>query len=159
MNRHATTSDVERILRILRALGTGGALGAATALTLYSLVPAMQSTGVPIHVAAAAGAAAGTALHRTIAPIVAAFGHYRQLIEIQVEWRLGLMPDGLAHHLRTELQLRYFLGEAHVSRRPDTLIVITNGRSRERRSASRPDDALHPTGRERRSRRSNDCKN
>ncbi len=158
MNRHATTSDVERILRTLRALGTGGALGGAAALGLYALVPAISSAGLPLHVVIGVGAAAGTALHRTIAPFVAALGHYRQLIEIQIEWRLGLMPDGLADHLRTELQLRYFLGDGQIPRRPDALIIVTSARIREPRSASRPDDALHPTGRERRSRRSNGCK-
>lgn len=158
MNRHATTSDVERILRTLHALGTGGALGAAAALTAYALVPAVVSAGLSLHVVVAGGAAAGTALHRTIAPVLACLSHYRQLLEIQLEWRLGLMSDGLADHLRTELQLRYFLRDGPISQRTEALILITSARIREQRCACHPDDALRQTGRERRSRRSSGCK-
>jgi hypothetical protein len=157
MNRHASTSDVETILRTLRALGTGGALGGAAAIGVYVLIPAVSATGLSLHLVAAAGAAAGTALHRTLAPLVSCISHYRQLVEIQVETRLGLMSADLAARLRTELQVRYFLGAGStggVAR----LIIVTIARIRERRCASPPGDALRPTARERRSRRSTGCR-
>lgn len=117
MKKDAKTPDVERFLKTLRSLGTGGALGGAAAIGAYALVPSLGATGLSVQTAAGIGAAVGTALHRAITPVLPCLTHYRQMMEIQAEWRLGLMPQELAAQLRTELQLRYFLGERHRSAR------------------------------------------
>ena len=110
MKKDAKTPDVDRILKTLRSLGTGGALGGAAAVGAYILLPSLRATGLSLHAAAGIGAAVGTALHRTITPLLPCLTHYRQMVEIQTELSLGLMPKELADQLRTELQLRYFLG-------------------------------------------------
>src|SRR2546423_290980 len=113
MKKDAKTPDVDRLLKTLRSLGTGGALGAAAGIGAYSLAPSLRATGLSLQVAAGIGAAVGTALHRAITPLLPCLNHYRQMAEIQTEVWLGLMPKELADQLRTELQLRYFLGERH----------------------------------------------
>jgi hypothetical protein len=110
MKKDAKTPDVDRILKTLRSLGTGGALGGAVGIGAYILAPSLRATGLSLEVTAGIGAAVGTALHRTITPLLPCLTHYRQMVEIQAELWLGLMPKELADQLRTELQLRYFLG-------------------------------------------------
>jgi hypothetical protein len=113
MKKDAKTPDVERFLKTLRSLGTGGALGGAAGIGAYTLVPSLRATGLSLQMTAGIGAAIGTALHRAITPVLPCLTHYRQMIEIQAELWLGLMPKELADQLRTELQLRYFLGVRH----------------------------------------------
>jgi hypothetical protein len=113
MKKDAKTPDVDRILKTLRSLGTGGALGGAAGIGAYILMPSVRATGLSLQVTAGVGAAVGTALHRAITPLLPCLNHYRQMAEIQTELWLGLMPKELAEQLRTELQVRYFLGNGH----------------------------------------------
>jgi hypothetical protein len=111
MKKDAKTPDVETLLKTLRSVGTGGALGGAAGIGAYCFAPSLRAAGLTLQVAAGLGAAIGTALHRATTPLLPCLSHYRQMIEIQAEVRLGLMPKDLAEQVRTELQLRYFLGE------------------------------------------------
>ena len=111
MKKDAKTPDVETLLKTVRSVGTGGALGGAVGIGAFCLAPSLRAAGVTLQVAAGVGAALGTALHRATTPLLPCLSHYRQMIEIQAEVRLGLMPKDLAEQLRTELQLRYFLGK------------------------------------------------
>jgi hypothetical protein len=124
MKKDAKTPDVDRILKILRSLGTGGLLGGAAGIGAYVLLPSVHATGLPLQVAAGVGAAVGTALHRAFTPVLPCLNHYRQMAEIQTEVWLGLMPKDLAEQLRTELQLRYFLGERHRGARGSPLPFV-----------------------------------
>jgi hypothetical protein len=110
MKKDAKTPDVDTILKTLRSVGTGGLLGGAAGIGAYVLLPSIPATGLSLQMAAGAGAAVGTAVHRAITPLLPCLNHYRQMAEIQAEVWLGLMPKELAEQLRTELQLRYFLG-------------------------------------------------
>lgn len=133
MKKDAKTPDVDRILKTLRSLGTGGALGGAAGIGAYILVPSVSATGLSLQVTAGVGAAVGTALHRAITPLLPCLNHYRQMSEIQVEVWLGLMSKDLAEQLRTELQLRYFLGERARSR-GSPMMFVTKAHGRLQRS-------------------------
>jgi hypothetical protein len=134
MKKDAKTPDVDRILKTLRSLGTGGLLGGAAGVGAYVLVPSVRATGLSLQVAAGVGAAVGTALHRAITPLLPCLNHYRQMAEIQAELWLGLMSKELAEQLRTELQLRYFLGERHPGARGSPLPFVPKHPGRLRRT-------------------------
>lgn len=134
MKRDAKTPDVDAILKTLRSLGTGGLLGGAAGIGAYIFSPTVRATGLSIHLSAGMGAAVGAALHRTIAPLLPCLQHYRQMAEIQLELRFGLMSKDLADHLRTELQLRYFLGDGHPGPRGSPIMVMTKTHGRLQRS-------------------------
>jgi hypothetical protein len=134
MKKDAKTPDVDRILTTLRSLGTGGLLGGAAGIGAYALLPSVRATGLTVQVAAGAGAAVGTALHRAITPLLPCLNHYRQMVEIQAEVWLGLMPKELADQLRTELQLRYFLGDGRAGARGSPVMFVTKPHGRLQRS-------------------------
>ena len=134
MKKDAKTPDVDRILKPLRSLGTGGLLGSAAGIGAYVLLPSVRAAGLSLQVAAGVGAAVGTAVHRAITPVLPCLNHYRQMAEIQAEVWLGLMSKDLAEQLRTELQLRYFLGEGQPRARGSPMIFVTKSHGRLQRS-------------------------
>jgi hypothetical protein len=134
MKKDAKAADAERILKTLRSVGTGGALGCAAGIGVYALTPSVRASGVTLQFAAGLGAAVGTALHRAISPLLPCLNHYRQMVEIQTEVWLGLMPKELAEQLRTELQLRYFLGAGRAGIRGSPVPFIPKQQGRLQRS-------------------------